>query len=423
MADVAPDIALLDRLLAAALAAVSADIAMPAQVPAAPPGRLTVIAAGKAAAAMMATAQRRGGPLPGLVVTAPGHVRAEHHWPGVTIVVAGHPVPDTNSVAAAEQALAIAAGLGVNDQLLVLLSGGASALLALPVAGVTLDDKQMLTRALLQSGATIAEINTVRRQLSRIKGGRLAAAAAPAVVTTWIISDVPGDDPALVGSGPTIADTATQAMARAIIARHGIVPPPAVAAALTAPQPAEDRDAPDPLNRSRIIARARDALDAAGTLARASGYRVHDLGDDVQGLAGDVASQQAGLALTLAARGGQHAIISGGETTVLVNNPAGRGGRNREYLLALAIALDGAPGISALACDTDGIDGNDSAAGARIGPDTLARARALGLDAGASLAGNNAGAFFAALGDLVITGPTLTNVNDLRVILIDAGRG
>lgn len=407
---------LLDALFDAAIGAVAAARVMPAALPGGPDGRLCVIAAGKAAAAMMAAVRARATvPFHGLVVVPPGHLTPAAEGPDIAIITAGHPVPDAGSLAAAERALALAAGLTAADRLLVLLSGGASALLAAPRAGMALADKQSLTRALLHSGAAIADINTVRQQLSRIKGGGLARAAAPAAVHSWIISDVPGDDPALVGSGPTIAGSGTPALARAIIARHGITPPPAIATAL-----ADAGDAPAPLPKGdvRILAQARDALDAAGDLARANGYQVHDLGDDLQGLSRDRAAEHAALALELAATGKRHAIISGGETSVVVTNTLGRGGRNVDYLLALALALDGAPDISALACDSDGIDGNAQAAGARIFPNTLARAGDRGLDARAHLVGNDAACLFDALGDLVVTGPTLTNVNDIRIILI-----
>lgn len=399
---------------------------MPARLPVSPHGRTAVIAVGKGAAEMMRVAQARaaGHPIEGLVVTRHGHLPpGGARWPGVEVIEAGHPYPDENSVRAAHRALDIARGLEAGDRLLVLLSGGGSALLAAPAPGLDLADKQAITRALLQSGATIGEINTVRKHLSLVKGGRLAVAARAAAVTTWIISDVPGDDPSYVSSGPTVADTASLDMAREIVTRYAIDLPPRVAAALA--DPANETPAGDALGlaggETVIVARARDALTAAGELSRRMGYRVTDLGDQLQAEARHLGASHAALARRLARDGQRRAILSGGETTVTVVNKAGRGGRNLEYLLGLAIALDGARGIHAIACDTDGIDGTEDVAGAIVTPDTLARAAAAGLDPAAHLADNNAYLFFAGLGDLVKTGPTLTNVNDFRAILIDAG--
>lgn len=408
--------AVLRALFAAAVAAVSADACMPARLPPCR-GRRVVIAAGKAAAAMMQVAEARAdAPLTGLVVTRAGHWPPG--WPAagsaIVTIEAGHPVPDAQSVHAAHRALALAGGLGVDDALLVLLSGGGSALLAAPVAGVSLADKQAVTRALLHSGAPIAEVNLVRRQLSAIKNGGLAAAAAAAEVTSWIISDVPGDDPARVASGPTIADGSTPADARAIVARYGLALPASVTAALSRPAPPAAAQG----GTVRILARARDALDAAAGVARAAGYRVVDLGDAVEGEARTVGAAHGALARRLAAEGGRIAILSGGETGVTVRNPAGRGGRNLEYLLGLAIALDGAAGITALAGDSDGIDGTEDAAGAIVTPGTLMRARAAGLDPAAQLDANDACPLFDRIGDLIRTGPTRTNVNDIRAILI-----
>ncbi len=411
-------------LFGEAVRAVSADAAMPPQVPVSPHGRTIVVAVGKGAAAMMRVAQARskGHAVQGLVVTRHGHVPAGTAWPGVEIIEAGHPYPDENSVRAAHRALEIARTLEAGDRLLVLLSGGGSALLAAPAPGLSLADKQAITRALLQSGATIEEINRVRKHLSLIKGGRLAVAAGAAGVTTWIISDVPGDDPSFVSSGPTVADTSNLDMAREIIDRYGIDPAPQVVAALA--DPANETPAADSLglagSETLVIARARDALAAAGRLARDKGYQVTDIGDNIQAEARHLGAAHAALSRRLAQDGARRVILSGGETTVTVVNKTGRGGRNLEYLLGLAIALDGAPGIWALACDTDGIDGTEDAAGAIVAPDTLARAREAGLDPAAHLAANNAYLFFEALGDLVVTGPTLTNVNDFRAILIDA---
>jgi hydroxypyruvate reductase len=280
------------------------------------------------------------------------------------------------------------------------------------VAGVSLAEKAAVTAALLRSGAAIADINAVRQALSRIKGGRLAAAAAPAAVTTWIISDIPGDDPALVASGPTLPGSSSAARARAVLDRFGIAVPAPVMAALADPPSVALR------GEVRIIASARDALGAAAQHLAGKGYVLTDLGDALQGEARDLGAAHAALALRLAGDGRRHAIISGGETSVTMAAPGGRGGRNLEYCLGLAIGLDGAAGITALACDSDGIDGSSHAAGAHIGPGTLARGRALGLDAAAMLAANNAHGFFERLGDLLVTGPTLRNVNDIRIILV-----
>ena len=411
-------------LFAEAVRAVSPAVAMPAAVPESPHGRTVVIAVGKGADEMMHVAQSRarGRAIEGLIVTRHGHLRPDGaRWAGVDVIEAGHPYPDENSVRAAHRALALAGMLEAGDRLLVLLSGGGSALLAAPAEGLGLADKQEVTRALLQSGATIEEINRVRKHLSLVKGGRLAVAAGPAAVTTWIISDVPGDDPSFVSSGPTVADTSSLAEARDIIARYGIEASPAVTAALA--DAVNETPAPDSLGlagaETVVIARARDALGAAGRLATQNGYQVTDLGDQLQAEARHLGASHAALSRRLAKDGMRRAIVSGGETTVTVVNKAGRGGRNMEYALGLAIALDGAAGIVALACDTDGIDGTEDAAGAIVTPTTLARARALGLDPARHLVENNAYLFFHALGDLVVTGPTLTNVNDFRVILIE----
>jgi glycerate 2-kinase len=418
----------LHALFATAVRAVSAEVAMPREVPLSPHGRTLAIAVGKGAAAMMRVARERaarspgGARLDGLVVTRHGHLPpGGADWPGVEVIEAGHPYPDENSVRAAHRALELAGGLEAGDRLLVLLSGGGSALMAAPAPDIALADKQAVTRALLQSGATIGEINRVRKHLSLVKGGRLAVAAGHAAVTTWIISDVPGDDPSFVSSGPTVADLSSLAEAREIVARYGIALPPAVAAALA--DPANETPAPDSLGlagaETRVIARARDALRAAAGEAAARGYQVTDLGDQLQAEARHLGASHAALTRRLARDGARRAIVSGGETTVTVVNKAGRGGRNMEYCLGLAIALDGQPGVWALACDTDGIDGTEDAAGAIVTPDTLARAAALGLDPARFLANNDAYLFFHALGDLVTTGPTLTNVNDFRAILID----
>jgi hydroxypyruvate reductase len=416
----------LRRLLAAALGAADPAKTLPTHLPPPPRGRTLVVGAGKAAAKMaQAVEDHWRGALSGLVVTRYGHALPCRK---IEVVEAAHPVPDEAGVAAAGRILELVRGLSGDDLALCLLSGGASALLTLPAPGIALADKQALTRALLRSGATIGEINTVRKHLSAIKGGRLAAAASPARIASFAISDVPGDDPAVIGSGPTIADPTTFADARRILAQYGIVPPPAIAARLAAgadetPKPGDPRLAHASYE---LVATPRLALEAAAEAARASGVEPLILGDAIEGEARLVAQNQAALAREAARGALRHAgatlklpavLLSGGETTVTVKGK-GRGGRNAEFLLALALALAGAPGIYALAADTDGIDGTESNAGALIDPQTLARGAAKGLDLVACLAGNDAWSAFDALGDLLVTGPTFTNVNDFRAILV-----
>jgi hydroxypyruvate reductase len=416
---------LLRRLFDAGLAAADPAQAVPAQLPELPAhGRTVVVGAGKAAASMaraLEDAWPADRPPPeGLVVTRYDHALALRH---IACVEAAHPVPDAAGRQAAERILALATDLGADDLLICLVSGGGSALLALPAEGVTLADKQAVSKALLKSGADIAEINCVRKHLSALKGGRLAAAAAPARVVALAISDVPGDDPATIASGPTVADPTTFADARAILAEYAIEPPDAVRRHLEAQ--AEETPKPDDPRLARVdnrlIARPQASLDAMAATARAVGVTPVILGDAIEGEAREVARVMAGIAQQVV-RHGQPAsapavLLSGGETTVTVRGQ-GRGGRNAEFLLALAVALNGAPGVWALAGDSDGIDGSEDNAGAVVTPDTLARARAAGVDAPARLADNDGYGFFQALGDLVITGPTLTNVNDLRAILI-----
>jgi hydroxypyruvate reductase len=386
---------------------------VPPHLPDLPRGRTYVVAIGKAAAAMAKAAENHWrGPLAGIAITRYGHAVACR---SIEVVEAGHPLPDAAGVAAARRALAGAAALGPDDLLLALVSGGGSALLALPAPGVALADKQALTRTLLASGASIGEINCLRKHLSAVKGGRLAAASAPARVVTLAISDVPGDDPATIASGPTVPDPTTLADARAIVARYGIDVPSAVARALA--DPANETPKPGPPTDVRIVARPRDALEAAAEVARAHGFAPVILGDDLEGEAQALGREHA----RLSARPGPCALISGGETTVTLGRAHGRGGRNSEYLLALAMALAGRRGVHAIACDTDGIDGSEDNAGAIVGPETLGRAGAAGHDARADLAAHDSHSFFAALGDLVVTGPTRTNVNDFRAILVDAG--
>jgi hydroxypyruvate reductase len=412
---------LLGRMFEAAVAAADPRRLVPRHLPARPRGRTIVIGAGKASAAMaLAFEQAWDGPLDGLVVTRYGHGAPCRR---IEVVEAAHPVPDAAGRAAASRILEKVGGLAAEDLVVALVSGGASALLALPAPGLSLDDKQEINRRLLKSGADITEMNTVRKHLSAIKGGRLAAAAAPARVVTLLISDVPGDDPGVIGSGPTVPDPSTFADSRAILARYGIDGPPAVIAHLEAaadetPKPGDPR-----FSRNDVVMMAtpQRSLEAAAAVARAAGVTPIVLSDSIEGEAREVARVMAGIARQARCYGqpapAPVAILSGGETTVTVRGK-GRGGRNVEFLLALAAALRGLPGVHAVAGDTDGVDGAEEIAGAFIGPDTLARARALGLDPVAMLADNDAHTLFEALGDQLITGPTLTNVNDFRAVLV-----
>jgi hydroxypyruvate reductase len=342
----------------------------------------------------------------------------------VEVIEAGHPVPDAASLAGAERALALAAGAAFGDFVLVLMSGGASANWIAPVAGLTLAEKQAVNRALLKSGAGIGDINTVRKHLSRIKGGRLARRAHPAAVATLAISDVPGDDPAVIGSGPTVPDPTTLADARAVVARFKLALAEPVRQALA--NPANESPKPvDPVFAGTsflLIARPADAFRAAEAAVRAKGYDCVFLGDRVEGEAREVAAAHGRLARSLQAEGRRAVVLSGGELTVTIAG-AGRGGPNQEYALALALALRGAPGIAAVVGDTDGTDGGagspDDPAGAFIDQTTLARAGKLGLDPAAFLADNDSTGFFERLGDLLAPGPTFTNVNDFRAILVD----
>ena len=358
----------------------------------------------------------------GLAVTRRGYGIALRH---VQIVEAGHPVPDAAGLAAAANTLALADAAGPDDLVLVLVSGGASANWIAPAEGLSLAEKQAVTRSLLACGASISEINAVRKHLSRIKGGRLAARAHPAQVVTVAISDVPGDDPAVIGSGPTVPDPSTLADARAVIARYRLSVPEPVTRALL--DPANETPKPGAAAFARalfvIAARPADMLQEAAQAARAGGYECILLGDAIEGDAREVAATQARLALDLKAQGRRAVLLSGGELTVTLRG-RGRGGPNQEFALALAVALGGAPGITALAGDTDGTDGGggspDDPAGASIDASTLARARRAGLDPAAFLADNNSTEFFERLGDLLSSGPTLTNVNDFRAILVDS---
>ncbi len=407
------------RLFDAAVARALPSACLAAHLPPPPLGRTVVVGGGKAAAAMADEVARlwpADKPLSGIVVTRYGHGAGTNAR--IEVIEAGHPVPDEAGEAAARRMLDTVQGLGANDLVLCLMSGGASSLLGLPAEGIDLAAKKAINRALLRSGAAIGDMNCVRKHLSAIKGGRLAQAAYPAPVVTLMISDVPGDDPSVIGSGPTVPDPTTRQQALAVLARTSIEVPAAVRAHLL--DPASETPKPgDPVfakAREIMLATPADSLAAAADAARAAGIAPILLGDDIEGEAVSVARDMAARAL--AYDGPRPAVlISGGETTVTVRG-SGRGGRNAEFLLGLAVALDGAPGIHAIACDTDGIDGTEDNAGAVIGPDSLARAASLGLDVAARLADNDAYSVFAALGDLIVTGPTRTNVNDFRAILI-----
>jgi glycerate 2-kinase len=412
---------LLIDMLDAAIASAQPARCVPPHLPPRPKGRTIVVGAGKASAAMArAVEENWAGPLSGLVVTQYGYrVPCET----IEIVEASHPVPDAAGETAARRILDLVSALGPDDLVLCLISGGGSALMPLPAGGLTLADKQAVNRALLRSGANIGEMNCVRKHLSAIKGGRLAAAADPAHVVTLLISDVPGDSPSVIASGPTAADPTTFADALAILAKYGIEEPAAALAHLRAaaeetPKPGDPRLAGI---ETVLVATPQMALEAAAAVARAAGVTPVILGDAIEGEAREVAKVHAGIARQVARHGQPAAapavLLSGGETTVTVRGK-GRGGRNAEFLLALAVDLDGDPMIHALAADTDGVDGTEDNAGALLGPDSLAGAAAAGMDAKARLADNDGYGFFAALEDLVVTGPTLTNVNDFRAILV-----
>jgi hydroxypyruvate reductase len=412
---------LLARMFEAAVDAAQPARRIPLYLPEPPKGRTVVIGFGKASAAMAQALERAWpGPLSGLVVTRYGYaVPCER----IRIVEAAHPVPDAAGLQAARAMLETVQGLGPDDLVICLVSGGGSALLPLPGAGIALEDKQAINRALLACGASIGEMNCVRRHLSRIKGGRLAAACHPARVVNLLISDVPGDDPVDIASGPTVGDPSTCADALAIVRRYGIELPPSARALLESGL-GESVKPDDPRLAkvtTHLIASPQMALEAAAEVARAAGVTPLILGDSIEGEAREVAKVMAGIALQ-ARRHGQPAgapcvLLSGGETTVTLRG-GGRGGRNVEFLLALGIALNGAPGIHAVAADTDGVDGAEEVAGAFLAPDTLARAWAAGMPPRDSLDDNDAHGFFGRLGDALVTGPTLTNVNDFRAILV-----
>ncbi len=412
---------LLLSMFKAGIAAAQPAVCLPQHLPEAPRGRLVVIGAGKASAEMARVVEANWvGPLTGLVVTRYGYAVP---CARIEIVEAAHPVPDAAGLAAAKRIMELVAGLGADDLVLCLISGGGSALLPLPLLGLTLEDKQAISRALLASGASISEMNCVRRHLSAIKGGRLAAACYPARVVTLLISDVPGDDPADIASGPTVADATTCADALAILRRYGIEVPQVVREILESAA-AESVKPDDPRldgNVTKIIATPQMALECAAEVARIAGIPAHILGDAIEGEARDVAKTLGGIALQVARHGQPFTppcvLLSGGETTVTLRGN-GRGGRNVEFLLALAITLNGNPRIHALAGDTDGVDGVEEIAGAMLTPDSLARAWANGIRPQDALDENDGHGFFGTLGDSVVTGPTLTNVNDLRLILV-----
>ena len=420
----------LEGLCRTAIAAAHPATCLSDHLPLAPgEGRLIILAAGKAAGSMTEIAERHyvererlpENRLAGLAVTRHGYGRPTRCIP---VIEAGHPMPDEAGLAATNQVLALADAATAEDLVLVLVSGGASANWIAPAAGLDLAEKRTVTQALLRSGASIGEINAVRKHLSRIKGGRLAARAHPARLVTLAISDVPGDDPAVIGSGPTVPDPTTLAEARAIVMHHRLDLPDAVARALA--DPANETPKPDDprfaTTEFRLIARPADAFAAAEKAVRAAGYDCVLLGDRVEGEAREIAAAHARLALDLQAHHRRVVILSGGELTVTIRG-RGRGGPNQEYALALALALEGTSGIAGLACDTDGTDGGsgltDDPAGAYIDSATVPRASALGLDPAAFLANNDSTGFFARLGELVTPGPTFTNVNDFRAILVD----
>ena len=405
-----------------------------AHLPAVPKGRTLVLGAGKAGGAMAQALEQlwpAHAPLTGLVVTRYGHTppRPADLPQRIEVVEAAHPVPDAAGLAAAERMLALTQGLTADDLVICLISGGGSALLTLPVDGLSLADKQRINRQLLESGAHIGEMNCVRKHLSRIKGGRLGAACAPAQVVSLMISDVPGDDPSVIASGPTVPDPSTCADALSILQRYAIDIPAPVRdwlhnGSLETPKPGDARFAG---HQVQLIATPQQSLDAAAAAARAVGMACHVLSDEIEGESREVAKVHAALARAVALRGAPFArpcvILSGGETTVTVRpQPAGtkrgRGGRAGEFCLGLAQALQAVPGVWALAADTDGIDGVEDNAGALVTPDTLARAAALGMKPSAYLDRNDAYGFFGPLGDLLVTGPTHTNVNDFRAMLI-----
>lgn len=412
---------LLQHMFAAAVDAAQPRLCLPPHLPPAPAGRTLVIGAGKASAEMARVVEQHWpGELSGLVVTRHGYMVPCKR---IEIIEAAHPVPDEAGLGAARRILALVQGLTPDDLVICLISGGGSSLLPLPGEGLELADKQALNRSLLRSGATISEMNCVRRHLSAIKGGRLAAACHPARLVTLVISDVPGDDPIDIASGPTSADATTCADALEVLQRYAIDVPPQVRALLESGRGESVKPGDPRLANSeiRMIATPQMALEAAAEVARSAGVPAYILGDSIEGEAREVGTVMAGIARQVARFGQPFSapcvLLSGGETTVTIRGD-GRGGRNVEFLLSLGVALDGHAGIHAIACDTDGVDGLEEIAGALLAPDTLERAWGLGIKPRASLANNDGHGFFQALGDSVICGPTLTNVNDFRAVYV-----
>ncbi|WP_419914533.1 glycerate kinase type-2 family protein [Hoeflea sp.] len=411
----------LRSLFDGAVAAADPMVCVPAFLPSRPDGRVLVVGAGKASARMAEAVESAWGPCEGLVITRDGYARP---CAGIEVVEASHPVPDARGLAATSRLISMLQDLGENDHVLALISGGASALLVQPAGNITLEEKQLINERLLSSGAPIDEMNTVRKHLSRVKGGQFAAAAFPARMTSLIISDVAGDDLAFIASGPTVGDVTTPADAAAILQRYGIETPASVKEVLEA---SGGVLAPEAELLSRVdnilVAAPSKSLAAAAELAKSAGIETILLGDAIEGEAREVAATQATLALDIRAGGGPGKppclLLSGGECTV-TRRGNGIGGPNAEYALALALALEGAAGIHALACDTDGVDGAADVAGAMVGPETLSRAAARGVNAKAMLADNDSHTFFERLGDQVLTGPTLTNVNDFRAVLVES---
>lgn len=425
--------ALLRSLFDAAVARALPGHHVAANLPPPPRGRTLVIGAGKAGGAMaeaVDAAWPAQAPLSGLVITRYGHTPPAYAQRGragtarIEVVEAAHPVPDAAGQAATRRLAGLLDGLTADDLVVCLISGGGSALLSMPVDGLTFAQKQAVNQALLRSGAAIGEMNCVRKHLSAIKGGRLAARCAAAPMVSLLISDVPGDDPAVIASGPTVADPSTCADALRVLERHAIDVPDAIrdglrSGRLETPKPGDPAFAG---KRVTVIATPQQALEAAAEQARRAGYAAHILSDELEGESREVGAIHAALARQIRRRAMPFAapcvLLSGGETTVTVRGPGGRGGRATEFLLGAALALRGEPGVHLIAADTDGIDGVDDNAGAIVAPDTLARAAAVGVDARDHLDRHDARPFFEALGDLVVSGPTYTNVNDFRAVLI-----
>ena len=410
----------LNRIFMAAVASADPAKVLQNHLPSPPKGRCVVVGAGKASAAMAAALDKAWADvdLSGIVVTRYGHAVPAGR---IDIIEASHPVPDDRSAEAAKRILAAVEGLTADDMVIALISGGGSALMVAPADGMTLQDKMAVNRALLASGATISEMNAVRKHLSRIKGGRLALAAKPARVVSLLISDVPGDDPSEIASGPTVADPSDIASVREIVSRYALDLPENVRKVLERGE--ETPKAGDIEEDIRMIATPSLALQAAADEAVKLGLTPLILGDSLEGESRDVGAVMAGIAISASRKGlpvkGPAVLLSGGETTVTIGKgPAGKGGRNTEFLLSLALTLKGADGIWAIAGDSDGIDGVEDAAGALVTPDTLSRMREAGIDPRQSLVGHDSYTAFKAVGDLVVTGPTLTNVNDIRAILI-----